>query len=75
MKFEPALKNLSILTEQIEKVHSAESKAKNEKAFQIVGIIGVGIILFFLSYVGKSVYSLISFGLVILITGLKYSDM
>jgi len=67
IKFEPALKNLSILTEQIEKVHSTELQAKNEKAFEIVGIIGVGIILFFISYADKSICSLISFGLTIFI--------
>ena len=67
IKFEPALKNLSIIAEQIEEVHSVELKIGREKGNKIIGIIVVALFLFWGCWESFTFWLITNFVLVIYI--------
>ena len=64
LKFKTSLKNLNLLSNEINKIKSIESKAINEQILKIVGIIGFSILLLWGSYADKDFCGLINICLV-----------
>jgi len=67
LKFKTALHNLNLLSSEMNKIKSTESKAINEQIPKIIGIIGLSILLLWGSYTDKDLCAFINVFLVIAI--------
>lgn len=67
LKFKTALHNLNLLSSEMNKIKSTESKAINEQIPKIIGIIGLSILLLWGSYTDKYFCGFINIFLVIAI--------